>query len=149
MAPKLKVFTWSDGFTAFSVATTSRPKALAAWGVKQDLFATGLASEIKTGKDYQAALKSPDQVFERSLKIDVGAVTKRPIQKSNESATATKKLKAAQLAKDMDAVQSKYEQQAAELDAEAAKISKRRAKLDRTFKERKAKLSSQLRTLRS
>ncbi len=26
---KLKVFTWSDGFHAFTVATTSRPRALA------------------------------------------------------------------------------------------------------------------------
>nr|WP_314435032.1 hypothetical protein [uncultured Brevundimonas sp.] len=45
MAPRLKVFRWSDGFHAYSVAVSSRPKALSAWGSGQDLFATGLAAE--------------------------------------------------------------------------------------------------------
>jgi len=76
MAAKLKVFTWSDGFHAFTVATSSRPKALEAWGSKQDLFATGLASQLSGGPDYEAALASPGEVVERGLAIDVGKIGK-------------------------------------------------------------------------
>ncbi len=76
MAKRLKVFTWSDGFHAFTVAVSSRPKALEAWGSKQDLFATGLASELSGGPDYEAALAAPGQVIERGLAIDVGKIRK-------------------------------------------------------------------------
>lgn len=76
MAAKLKVFTWSDGFHAFTVATTSRPKALEAWGSKQNLFATGLASQLAGGPDYDAALAAPGEVIERGLAIDVGKIGK-------------------------------------------------------------------------
>lgn len=74
MAKRLKVFTWSDGFHAFTVAASSRPKALEAWGSKQDLFATGLASELSGGPDYEAALAAPGQIIERGLTIDVGKI---------------------------------------------------------------------------
>ncbi|MBF6603782.1 MAG: hypothetical protein ITG03_12555, partial [Sphingorhabdus sp.] len=52
MAQKLKVFAWSDGFHAFTVATSSKPKALAAWGMGQDIFKSGLAREIHDGAAY-------------------------------------------------------------------------------------------------
>lgn len=76
MAVKLKVFTWSDGFHAFTVAASSRPKALEAGGSKPDLFATGLASQLTGGPDYDAALASPGEVIERGLAIDVGKISK-------------------------------------------------------------------------
>ncbi|MBU1520171.1 MAG: hypothetical protein KJ728_01960, partial [Alphaproteobacteria bacterium] len=76
MAPRLKVFTWSDGFHAFTVAASSRPKALEAWGSKQDLFATGLASQLSGGPDHDAALAAPGEVIERGLAIDVGKIGK-------------------------------------------------------------------------
>ena len=76
MAKRLKVFTWSDGFHAFTVAASSRPKALQAWGSRQDLFATGLASELDGGPDYEAALAAPGEVIERGLIIDVGEIGK-------------------------------------------------------------------------
>jgi hypothetical protein len=44
----LKVFSWSDGFHAFTVAASSRPKALAAWGMSRDIFKDGLAHEIQS-----------------------------------------------------------------------------------------------------
>ena len=49
MAAKLKVWRWSDGSHADTVATTSRAKALAAWGVTRDLFKDGDAREITEG----------------------------------------------------------------------------------------------------
>ena len=45
MAARLKVFVTSDGLTDYIVAASSRPKALAAWGVNQDLFKAGAARE--------------------------------------------------------------------------------------------------------
>ncbi|SDR14245.1 hypothetical protein [Brevundimonas sp. 374] len=99
MAAKLKVFTWSDGFHAFTVATSSRPKALEAWGSKQDLFATGLASQLSGGPDYEAALASPGEVVERGLAIDVGKIGKakpaKPREPSRAKAARIEKLKTA------------------------------------------------------
>ncbi|WP_295184173.1 hypothetical protein [uncultured Brevundimonas sp.] len=99
MAAKLKVFTWSDGFHAFTVATSSRPKALEAWGSKQDLFATGLASQLSGGPDYEAALASPGEVVERGLAIDVGKIGKakpaKPRGPSRAKAARIEKLKTA------------------------------------------------------
>ena len=73
---KLKVFTWADGFHAFTVAASSRPKALAAWGIKHDIFKDGLASELASGPDYDAAIQSAGEVIQRGLSIDVGKISK-------------------------------------------------------------------------
>lgn len=56
---KLKVFQATMGFHESVVATTSRPKALEAWGVRQDLFAEGMATETDEPKAVEAALKQP------------------------------------------------------------------------------------------
>jgi hypothetical protein len=76
MAPRLKVFTWSDGFHSHPVAVSSRAKALAAWGAGQDLFKTGFAREVTSGPDYDAALASPGQVMRRGESIDIGKITR-------------------------------------------------------------------------
>jgi hypothetical protein len=121
MAAKLKVFTWSDGFHAFTVATTSRPKALEAWASKQNLFATGLASQLAGGPDYDAALASPGEVIERSLAIDVGKIGKAKPAKlrgpSKARAAKIEKLKAslADLDERHQAVMADFEEQQAAL----------------------------------
>jgi hypothetical protein len=122
MAAKLKVFTWSDGFHAFTVATTSRPKALEAWGSKQDLFATGLASQLSGGPDYEAALASPGEVIERGLAIDVGKIGKakpaKPRGPSKAKAAKIEKLQAAlaDLDERHQAVRADFEEQQAMLN---------------------------------
>ena len=65
MAPRLKVFVTSDGLTDYVVATTSKTKALAAWGSHQDLFKTGLAHEADDPALVQAATAQPDEVLRR------------------------------------------------------------------------------------
>lgn len=65
MAPRLKVFVTSDGFTDYVVATTSRAKALAAWGSHQDLFKTGSARETDDPALVKAATAKPDEVLRR------------------------------------------------------------------------------------
>ena len=65
MAQHLKVFVTSDGLTDFVVAVTSRPKALQAWGVKQDLFKEGRAQEATDPAVVTAALAKPGEVLRR------------------------------------------------------------------------------------
>ena len=71
MAPRLKLFEWSDGFHRFTVAAASRPKALAAWGTRQDIFASGLAREAPDAEDAEAARARPGEVIERRLTVDI------------------------------------------------------------------------------
>jgi len=77
MAPRMKVFCWSDGLHAYTVATTSRARALAAWGFKRDLFREGLAKEIGAGPDYARALEAPGETVQRELGGTAAAV-RRP-----------------------------------------------------------------------
>ena len=65
MAPRLKVFVTSDGLTDFVVATTLKAKALAAWGVHQDVFTTGLARETDDTELVSAATAKPGEVLRR------------------------------------------------------------------------------------
>ena len=67
MPARLKVFRWSDGLAAYTLAATSRAKALAAWDFHRDLFKSGEAQEVKGGEDYRRALEQPGQTFRRSL----------------------------------------------------------------------------------
>lgn len=65
MAPRLKVFVTSDGLTDYVVAASSKPKALAAWGVHQDLFKSGAARETDEPALVEAALARPGEVLRR------------------------------------------------------------------------------------
>jgi hypothetical protein len=65
MAARLKVFVTSDGFTDYVVATSSRPKALAAWGVRQDVFKEGQAHETDDPALVKAATAQPGVVLRR------------------------------------------------------------------------------------
>lgn len=65
MAAPLKVFEWSDGVHTYTVAVSSRPKALDAWGVRQDLFAAGTACENPDSPDADAARKRAGTIIKR------------------------------------------------------------------------------------
>jgi hypothetical protein len=65
MAARLKVFVTSDGLTDYVVATSSKPKALAAWGSHQDLFKTGLAHQTEDPALVEAATARPGEVLRR------------------------------------------------------------------------------------
>ena len=65
MAPRLKVFVTSDGLTDYVVAATSMAKALAAWGIRQDVFKQGLARETDDPELVQAASARPGEVLRR------------------------------------------------------------------------------------
>lgn len=125
MAARLKVFTWSDGFHAFTIATTSRPKALEAWGSKQDLFASGLASELSGGPDYDAAIAAPDEVIERGLAVDIGKITKAK-SRTTTSASKAQKRKQDALEKRLADLDTAHAQTLASLEDQVAEIERRR-----------------------
>lgn len=90
MARALKTFRYSDGFHAWTVAASSRAKALAAFGVKRDLFKDGSATEIDGGPDCEAALKAPGELIERGLAVDVGEVVKMAAPRTRANPGAVK-----------------------------------------------------------
>ena len=65
MAARLKVFVTSDGLTDYVVAVSSKAKALAAWGLRQDVFKEGQAHESDDPKLTKAALAKPGEVLRR------------------------------------------------------------------------------------
>ena len=142
MAPRLKVFTWSDGFHAFTVAVSSRPKALEAWGSKQDLFATGLASELSGGPDYDAALAAPGEVIQRGMAIDVGKIGKAPKPQKATAGTKAMRARIQALEQEVEALDADHANAMSELDEEATRLEARRADVaDQHEKRRKALLS--------
>ena len=128
MPGRLKVFTWSDGFHAFTVAAASRPKALQAWGVSQDLFKTGLAHEIPAGADYEAALKSPGKVIETGLSVDVGKMAPaRRAKKKSATANAAARRKVDTLRQRLEALDDDH---AAKVETLQQRVEEARAALD-------------------
>src|SRR6185437_9648340 len=65
MAPRLKVFVTSDGLTDYVVATTSKAKALDAWGLRQEVFKEGQARETDDPSLVKAATARPGEVLRR------------------------------------------------------------------------------------
>jgi len=145
MAAKLKVFTWSDGFHAFTVAASSRPKALEAWGAAQDLFKTGLAHEVDEGADRDAALASPGAVISRGLSVDVGKATTRKAKPKDEKAKA--KLKALQT--DLEALDAEQAAQVQALDDRQSKLDRDRQQLAADQEKSRKALLSKLKTARA
>lgn len=141
MAPRLKVFEWSDGFHRFTVAASSRPKALAAWGVKQDIFASGLAKEVPEGEDAEAARARPGEVIERGLAVDVGDVgPRRERAPSRKGPTAAQKRRVEDLSGRLQALETSYAESAEALRQETARLEARAADEKARFEKARTRL---------
>jgi len=82
MAPRLKVFVTSDGLTDYVVATTSKTKALVAWGSHQDLFKTGIARQTDDPELVKAATAQPDEVLRRPAGTRGELAKLKPVKKA-------------------------------------------------------------------
>ena len=146
MARKLKVFTWSDGFHRYTVAATSRAKALAAWETDRDLFKEGVAEEAPDAPDASAALAAPGAVIRRAEGGLKSAVEKLPKPRPQKTDQAEARRKQALVEAEAALEAAETEQHDAEadlerrrraLDAEADALSgswaKRRSALARTI----------------
>ena len=138
---KPKVFTWSDGFHAYTVAVTSRAKALAAWGVARDLFEDGEAKEITQGADHDAALAAPGETIRRGLSVDVGKVS--PVAKPKPAKAADVERVAA-LELELDDLRAAHDAAAARFEAERKRLADEEAASDASFETRSETLSKRL-----
>jgi len=143
MARALKTFCYSDGFHAWTVAATSRAKALEAWGVRRDLFKDGSAREVTDGADRETALKSPGELVERSLAVEVGTRAAKATRKPASTARARAREAVKALEAELDALEDRHNEEAralasrrAALEAEADILKRRHSKARDALKDR-------------
>lgn len=145
MAARLKVFVTSDGLTDYVVATTSRAKALAAWGVRQDVFKEGRAHETDDPELVKAAAAQPDQVLRRpSGGRDVLKALKvpRPAKPAGPSKAALKKV--ADLEARLSTLEAAHRRAAAELEGKKAVLDQELADLETDTAAKREKLEAAL-----
>jgi hypothetical protein len=124
MARALKVFSYSDGFHSWTVAATSRAKALEAWGVKRDLFKDG-------------SLAAPGELIERGLSVDIGKVekTKAPKAAKTRGPSAKDLVRLERLEEELAAVEAAQAEEMQALEARRSELEREaRALVDRQAK---------------
>ena len=146
---RLKVFTWSDGFHAFTVAATSRPKALKAWGMTQDIFKSGLAREITDGPTFDAAQAQPGEVIQTGEAIDPGEISKAPRRRRDSGPTPAKKARVADLEGRLERLDATQTTDIGNLEAEAAALQKQRSVLEDDYQAERRDLVARLRAARA
>lgn len=151
MAAKLKVFCYSDGFHAWTVAASSRAKALAAWGVSRDLFKDGSAKQIDSGPDHDAALEAPGELIERGLSVDIGKVEKTSAAKSPKTRKPSEKEKArvAALERELEELDEARAEEVEALEARRAALEKDARDLERRHDKARDALKASLKTARA
>lgn len=150
MAARLKVFEWSDGFRRFTVAASSRPRALAAWGMQQDIFASGLAREAPDSEDAQAARAAPGQVIERGLAVDAGQVgVRREKKKVRAGPTAAQRRRVETIAVKLQDLERLHAEAQAVLEQAIQDLERRRDEERRRFSDARTRLARDLEAARA
>jgi flagellar motility protein MotE (MotC chaperone) len=157
---RLKVFTTQSGFYDLAVAAPSQAGALRAWGIRQNLFAEGMAKVASDDAIVKAALANPGVVLKRALGTKgafsedaplpkVKGAKKKP--KARVNAAARKAVVAAQAALDRGA--DAHERNVQELKTARAEIDAKLGAEEENWKARRATLTQKVdraqRTLRS
>jgi hypothetical protein len=148
VAPRLKVFVTSDGLTDYVVATSSKAKALAAWGVHQDLFKTGAAKETDDPALVEAALAKPGEVLRRPAGSRAAlaklrpAKPARPAKEKKPSAAALKRV--ADLEARLASLREAHAQTIAEIARAREELDAREALCQRNFDAQSGKLEGDL-----
>ncbi len=152
MARASKVFTWSDGFHRYTVATTSRAKALEAWETDRDLFKEGVAQEAPNAPDAKAALAAPGAVIRRAeggLKSAVDKLPKPKVKKVDEAAEAKRKQALAEAEAALEAAEAEQRDAEAELERRRRALDAEVAALSDSWTTRRSSLEHAIRRLRS
>ncbi|HYG25594.1 MAG TPA: hypothetical protein VD906_01680 [Caulobacteraceae bacterium] len=150
MAAKLKVFVTSNGLVDYVVATTSRVKALEAWGVRQDLFKEGAARETDDPELVKAASAKPGEVLER--RVGSAAALKAmkaaaPAKAKGPSKAALKKV--ADLEARLEALEDRWAGEVEALEKARSELDRREAREQAAYEAERAKLSEQLKKARA
>jgi flagellar motility protein MotE (MotC chaperone) len=136
---KLKVFQSQIGFYDTVVAASSRAAALRAWGVHQDLFASGAAHVVTDPKIIEAAIAHPEIPLRRavgsteafSLKpAGLPKVPDRPKKPEAEAKPAVRQQPAADRSK-LDKVEAELQNLEERRKAEEAEFRRQQKELER------------------
>ena len=151
MARAPKVFTWSDGFHRYTVAATSRAKALAAWETDRDLFKEGVAAEAPDAPDAKAALAAPGAVIRRAesgLKAAVDKLPKPKPKKTDAAAEAKRKKALAEAEAALEMAETAQRDAEADLEQRRRALEEEARTLERSWTARRAKLRKTVEGLR-
>jgi len=163
MAARLKVFVTSDGLTDYVVATTSKAKALAAWGVSQDAFQRGHAWQTDDPALVKAATATPDVVLRRPVAGARGKVArlkpaapkavklkpaKPPKPAKPKGPTKAQLKRVADLEAQLAALGKRVEAERAKLARDAAALAKRQAGVEAKARTERSRLQARLKAAR-
>ncbi|HEY8571146.1 hypothetical protein [Phenylobacterium sp.] len=141
MAARLKVFVTSDGLTDYVIATSSKAKALAAWGSHQDLFKTGLARETDDPELVKAATAKPEEVLRKPAGSRAELAKLKPAKRPKPKGPTPAQLKRV----------AELERRLGDLDRDYAKaidrLEQQRAAVERELEAAKARHHDQRRKL--
>jgi hypothetical protein len=143
---RLKVFVTSDGLTDFVVAATSKTKALAAWGIRQDVFKEGAARETDDPELVKAASAKPGEVLRRTAGTREALAKLKPKAKAGPTKAQLKAV--AQLEAKLVALDAAHDQAAAELEAERAALDRREEALHAKHEAARSELEGRLNAAR-
>jgi hypothetical protein len=145
MAARLKVFVTSDGLTDYVVAVSSRAKALAAWGVRQDVFKEGQAYETDEPGLVEAALAQPGEVLRRPSGASGQLAKLKPAKVAKPKGPTKAQLKkVADLQAALTELQAAHETARAKAEAEREAAEARVHKLAETHEAERARLEAKL-----
>jgi hypothetical protein len=145
---RLKTFIMSTGLKDYVVAATSRTKALAAWGARQDLFKTGLARETDEPALVEAAAVHPGDVIERSA--DGKALLAQAPQRKAKPRGPTKaqREKVTNLEADLERLDADFETAATEREAALDRLRRQDAEARERYETDRDSLAARLRKAR-
>ncbi|MDB5496507.1 MAG: hypothetical protein JWP28_538 [Phenylobacterium sp.] len=150
MAPRLKVFVTSDGLTDYVVAASSRAKALAAWGVRQDVFKEGAAHETDDPALVKAATAQPGAVLRKPAGTRGELAKLKPEKPAKPSGPTRAQLKKVD---DLEArlaeLGASHERAMGAIETERAALEGKRQALEERHAAQREKLEAALRTARA
>jgi hypothetical protein len=150
MAPRLKVFVTSDGLTDFVVATSSKAKALEAWGIRQDVFKEGSAHQTDDPALVEAATGRPGEVLRRpaGTRETLARLKPKPAPKA-AGPTKAQLQKVADLEERLAKLDADHDQAAAAIERERAELDRREEVLHADHEAKRGKLEAALTAARS
>jgi hypothetical protein len=145
MAPRLKVFVTSDGLTDYVVAASSKAKALAAWGVRQDVFKEGAAHETDDPALVKAALAQPGEVLRRAAGTREKLAKLKPARAAKPAGPSKARLrKVAALEKQLADLDAGHDKAAAAMERAKADLDRQEEALHARHETQRAKLDAAL-----
>lgn len=145
MAPRLKVFVTSDGLTDYIVAVSSRAKALAAWGVRQDVFKEGQAHQTDDPALVKAAMAQPGEVLRKPAGGHAALAKLKPVKVAKPAAPTKAQLrKISDLEARLAALEAAHARTRAEIEAERAALDRKWRAAEDRYAAQRAKLQASL-----